>query len=128
MAGEQSAWKMVDEGWGRKAVDFATLTEPNNVREYVTVQQRLGVDQGDRLVDIACGSGLAVELAGLRGARCAGIDASPRLIAVARDRSPDADLRVGDMHALPWPDASFDVATSFRGIWRTTPDALVSCN
>jgi ubiquinone/menaquinone biosynthesis C-methylase UbiE len=122
MAGEQPAWKMVDEGWGRKAVDFATLTEPNNVREYVTVQHRVGLDQGDRLVDIACGSGLAVELAGLRGASCAGIDASPRLIAVARDRSPDADLRVGDMHALPWPDASFDVATSFRGIWRTTPD------
>ena len=50
---------MVDEGWGRKAVDFATLFEPNHVREYVTVQHRLGVDQGDRLVDIACGSGLA---------------------------------------------------------------------
>jgi len=115
---------MADEGWGRRAVDFATLTEPNHVREYVTVQHRLGVDQGDRLVDIACGSGLAVELARLRGAGCAGVDASSRLIAVARDRSPDADLRVGDMHALPWPDASFDVATSFRGIWGTTPDAL----
>jgi len=124
MAVEQPAWKMVDEGWGRKAVDFATLTEPNHVREYVTVQHRLGVDRGDRLVDIACGSGLAVELGRLRGASCAGIDASPRLIAVARDRSPDADLRVGDMHALPWPDASFDVATSFRGIWGTTPEAL----
>jgi SAM-dependent methyltransferase len=124
MAGEQPVWTMVDEGWGRKAVDFATLTEPNHVREYVTVQHRLGVAQGDRLVDIACGSGLAVELARLRGAGCAGIDASPRLIAVARDRNPDADLRVGDMHALPWPDASFDVATSFRGIWGTTPEAL----
>jgi ubiquinone/menaquinone biosynthesis C-methylase UbiE len=43
---------------------------------------------------------------------------------MARDRNPDADLRVGDMHALPWPDASFDVATSFRGIWGTTPEAL----
>ena len=94
------------------------------MREYVTVQHRLGIDQGDRLVDVACGSGLAVELARLRGASCAGIDASPRLIAVARDRNPDADLRVGDMHALPWADASFDVATSFRGIWGTTPDAL----
>jgi SAM-dependent methyltransferase len=124
MAAEQPAWTMVDEGWGRKAVDFATLAEPSNVREYVTVQHRLGIDQGDRVLDIACGSGLAVEMARLRGARCAGIDASPRLIAVARDRNPDADLRIGDMHALPWPDASFDVVTSFRGIWGTTPDAL----
>ncbi|HVH24906.1 MAG TPA: methyltransferase domain-containing protein [Pseudonocardia sp.] len=124
MGAEQPAWTMVDEGWGRKAVDFATLSEPNNVREYVSVQHRLGIDQGDRVLDIACGSGLAVEMARLRGARCAGIDASPRLIAVARDRNPDADLRIGDMHAMPWPDASFDVATSFRGIWGTTPDAV----
>ena len=104
MTGEHPVWEMVDEGWGRKAVDFATLAEPNSVREYVTMQHRLGVDRGDRLVDVACGSGLALELAGLRGASCAGIDASRRLIAVARDRNPDADLRVGDMYALPWPE------------------------
>jgi SAM-dependent methyltransferase len=115
---------MVDEGWGRKAVDFATLSEPSNCREYVVMHHRLGVDAGDRLLDVACGSGLALELAHLRGASCAGIDASPRLVAVARDRSPDADIRVGDMHALPWDPASFDVVTSFRGIWGTTPRAV----
>ena len=26
-------WMLVDEGWGRKAVDFATLSEPGNCRE-----------------------------------------------------------------------------------------------
>src|SRR3954462_9201823 len=56
-----------------------------------------------------------------RGAVCAGIDASARLVAVARDRSPGADIRVGDMHALPWDAESFDVVTSFRGVWGTTP-------
>src|SRR5262249_53491657 len=106
---KKEQWEVVDEGWGRKAVDFATLTEPANCREYVTMHQRLAVGDGDRILDLACGSGLAVELAGLRGARCAGIDASPRLVAIARDRSPDADLRVGDMNALPWDDESFDV-------------------
>jgi SAM-dependent methyltransferase len=115
---------MVDEGWGRKAVDFATLSEPGNCREYVVMHHRLGVDAGDRLLDVACGSGLAIELARLRGASCSGIDASPRLVAVARDRNPESDIRVGDMHALPWDPASFDVVTSFRGIWGTTPDAL----
>jgi SAM-dependent methyltransferase len=115
---------MADEGWGRKVADFATLSEPGNCREYVYTHHRLGLDAGDRLLDVACGSGLAIELAGLRGASCAGIDASPRLVAVARDRSPDADIRVGDMHALPWGPASFDVVTSFRGIWGTTPRAV----
>ena len=117
-------WEMVDEGWGRRAVDFATLSEPGNCREYVAVHHRLGIDAGDRLLDVACGSGLAVELARLRGASCAGVDASARLVAVARDRSPGCDIRVGDMHALPWDRASFDVVTSFRGIWGTTPDAV----
>jgi SAM-dependent methyltransferase len=114
----------VDEGWGRQAVEFATLCEPTNCREYVAMHHRLAFGTGDRLLDVACGSGLALELAGLRGAQCAGIDASPRLVAVARDRSPDADVRVGDMQALPWDDGTFDVATSFRGIWATTPKAV----
>ena len=117
-------WADVDRGWGHAVADFATLSEPSNIREYLSVHEQLQVGRGDRLLDIACGSGLAVELAGLRGAVGAGIDASERLIAVARDRTPDADLRVGDMHLLPWDDDTFDVVTSFRGIWGTTPDAL----
>jgi SAM-dependent methyltransferase/alkylhydroperoxidase family enzyme len=117
-------WRMVDEGWGRRAVEFATLAEPSNAREYVAMHDRLAIGRGDRLLDIACGSGLALELAAVRGATCAGIDASPRLVAVARDRSPDGDVRVGDMRALPWADATFDVVTSFRGIWGTTPEAV----
>lgn len=121
---DTAAWQVVDEGWGRRAVDFATLSEPGNCREYLAVAHRLGVSENDRLLDIACGSGLAIELARIRGAECAGIDASHRLVAVARDRNPGSDVRVGDMLSLPWPDASFDVVTSFRGIWGTTPAAL----
>ena len=117
-------WEMVDEGWGRKAVDFATLAEPTASREYVAVHHHLGIEAGDRVLDIACGSGLALELARVRGAVVSGIDASPRLVAVAADRNPGCDIRVGDMGELPWPDASFDVVTSFRGIWGTTPSAV----
>jgi SAM-dependent methyltransferase len=121
---DYAQWTTVDEGWGRKAVDFAALAEPGNCREYVYMHHRLGVDDGDRLLDVACGSGLAIEMARLRGASCSGIDASARLLAVARDRNPACDIRVGDMHALPWDPASFDVVTSFRGIWGTTPRAV----
>jgi len=117
-------WALVDEGWGRKVVDFATLSEPANCREYVAMHHMLGVGDGDRLLDVACGAGLAIELASVRGADCAGIDASARLVAVARDRSPRADIRVGDMRALPWDDGGFTVVTSFRGIWGTTPAVL----
>lgn len=115
---------MVDVGWGRLAADFATLSEPSNVREYLGLHQALGIGSGDRLLDLACGAGLALELAALRGADVSGIDASPRLVEVARDRSPHGDVRVGDMNELPWESATFDVVTSFRGIWATTPNAI----
>ncbi|MFP5308818.1 MAG: methyltransferase domain-containing protein [Actinomycetes bacterium] len=114
----------MDEGWGRAATDFATLSEPGNCREYVALHGHLGLRPGDRVLDLACGAGLALELAAAQGATCAGIDASERLVAVARDRTPDADLRVGDMCDLPWEDGTFDVVTSFRGIWGTTPEAV----
>ncbi len=118
------SWEMVDEGWGRRAAEWATLAEPSGCREYVAVHHRVGVQTGDRLLDMACGSGLALELATIRGAVVCGIDASPRLVAVARLRNPDRDVRVGDMAALPWDNGSFDVVTSFRGIWGTTPAAV----
>jgi SAM-dependent methyltransferase len=90
------------------------------------MHQRLGIGEGDRLLDVACGSGLSIELARARGAECAGIDASPRLVAIARYRNPHSDIRVGDMHELPWDDESFDAVTSFRGIWGTTPGVMES--
>jgi SAM-dependent methyltransferase len=119
---------MVDEGWGRRAAEFSTLLEPAHCREYVAVHHHLGIAGGDRVLDVACGSGLAMELARLRGAVCSGIDASPRLVAVARERNPDGDIRVGDMQALPWKDETFDVVTSFRGIWGTVPVAVTEAH
>lgn len=117
-------WQLVDEGWGRRAADFAALMEPGAVREYVAVHRRLGLESGQALLDVACGSGLALELAAVYGAICSGIDASARLVAVARLRNPGCDLRVGDMADQHFPAASFDVVTSFRGIWGTTPRAV----
>lgn len=117
-------WRLVDEGWGRAAVDFAALSEPGNCREYVALHQEMGIRQGESVLDLACGSGLAIELVRARGAIGAGIDASPRLIAIAQDRNPDSDIRVGDMNELPWANSTFDVVTSFRGIWGTTPSAV----
>lgn len=121
---ERPQWTTVDEGWGHDAVDFATLLEPAAVREYVALFHHVGLRPGDRLLDVACGSGLAMELAAAQGAHVAGVDASGRLVRIARDRVPTGDVRVGDMADLPWPDASFDVVTSFRGLWATTVPAL----
>ena len=69
------------------------------------------------LLDVACGSGLAVRVADGMGADVAGIDAAAELVAVACERTPTADLRVGSMFELPWTDERFDAVLSVNGIW-----------
>lgn len=54
----------------------------------------------------------------------AGLDASEALVSIARERLPEADLRVGDMFNLPWEDDSFDVVTSFNGLWAGGDEVL----
>jgi trans-aconitate methyltransferase len=48
------------------------------------------------------GAGLLALLARLRGAEVTALDAAPGLLAVARRRLPDADVREGDLEALPF--------------------------
>src|SRR5947209_5839031 len=60
-----------------------------------------------------------------RGAHVAAIDASEELTRVARRRSPSADVRLGSMFDLPWPDSSFDAVMSINGIWGGCEPALV---
>ena len=118
-------WIQAGIGWGARAVEWAYLFEPYARPANEMLFDRLDVGPATRLVDIACGSGFAAQLAARRGATVSGLDASAALIDIARARTPDGDLRVGDMFALPFADASFDVATSFNGIWSGCDDALV---
>ena len=118
------SWEDVDAGWGRHAAAFAYLFENLHWREYQHLLDQTGVTSGTRYLDIACGSGLAVRLACERGATASGLDASRGLTAIAAARSPEATIKVGDMFHLPFDAASFDVATSFRGIWGNGLDAL----
>jgi SAM-dependent methyltransferase len=76
------------------------------------------------VLDVGCGSGLTLVLARERGAHPSGIDISPGLLGVARERLPDADLREADMETLPFADAAFDAvlgvnAFQFAGDPRT---------
>lgn len=117
-------WQEAGRAWGARPVDWAYLFEPYARPANDVIFDRLGVGEGVRLLDIACGSGLAAQIAARRGAVLTGIDASQALVSIARARTPDGDFQVGDMFALPFPDACFDVATSFNGIWEGCQAAL----
>jgi SAM-dependent methyltransferase len=118
-------WVQSGKAWGERAADWAYLMEPYARRANDALFDATEVGPGTRLLDIACGSGYAASVAAARGAQVSGLDASEALIEIARARTPDGDFRIGDMFALPFGDDSFDVATSFNGIWKGCEDALV---
>ncbi len=80
---------------------------------YEHVLDRAHIGPGTTVLDCGCGAGRFVGLAIQRGAAVAGIDASAELAEIAAKRTPQADIRVGDFEALPWPDKTFDVVTGF---------------
>ena len=120
----ETNWKEAGRGWGARAVEWAYLFEPYALPVNELLFDRLGVTAGIRLLDIACGSGFAASAAARRGALVSGVDASEHLITIAAARTPGGSFEAGDMFALPFPDDSFDVATTFNGIWKGCEGAL----
>jgi SAM-dependent methyltransferase len=117
-------WEDSGRGWGARPVEWAYLFEPYALPVNEKLFDRLQVRDDVRLLDIACGSGFAARVASRRGAVVAGLDAAGPLVEIARARTPSGDFRVGDMFELPFADDSFDVATSFNGVWKGCESAL----
>lgn len=78
-----------------------------------------GVREGQTLLDVACGTGVVAVTAARRGAHVKGLDLSPVLLEDARKNAAVIDAPVefieGDVEALPYSDASFDVVLSQFG-------------
>ena len=100
--------------WSARARDWADLMDGTISSVYEAALDRLSVTKGTSFLDIGCGSGFAAQLASQRGAKVSGIDAAAGLLAIARDRSPDGDFRIGDLETLPFNDATFDAVTGFN--------------
>jgi SAM-dependent methyltransferase len=104
------------ELWGARARDWAA-NEVQQLPTYEEALRRVGDVAGRSVLDIGCGSGVFLRAAADRGACVSGLDASQALLAIARERVPDADLRSGDMESLPWDDDAFDVVGGFNSFF-----------
>ncbi len=94
---------------------------PALFRQWVEpVLQVAEVGPGDRLLDVACGTGVVARSAAERVAphgKVTGVDLNPAMLAVARRAAPEIDWRQGDVAALPFGERAFDVVTCQAAIF-----------
>jgi len=74
------------------------------------------VTAGDRVLDVACGTGVLARAAAERGAETTGLDVNAGMLAVARRHAPRVGWREGHAEALPFADASFDAVLCQFGL------------
>jgi SAM-dependent methyltransferase len=92
---------------------MATPTSPY-LPAWRELAKRTEIGNGTRLLDVGCGEGAFCAFAAARGAAVHGLDAEPERIAIATERMPQGDFRIGLMEDLPWGDRTFDVVTGLN--------------
>jgi ubiquinone/menaquinone biosynthesis C-methylase UbiE len=84
------------------------------------IVDRTGVKAGERVLDVACGTGNATIPAAEAGAEAVGLDLTPELFEAGRRRAAEAGVAIdwveGDAEELPFEDGSFDVVLSTFGV------------
>jgi SAM-dependent methyltransferase len=81
--------------------------------------RRIGIEPGQKVLDVACGTGQLALIAARAGAQVTGCDIATNSLERARTRAAQEHLNAtfdeGDAEALTYDDAQFDVVTSLVG-------------
>lgn len=110
--------------WDATAADYEALAEPFTGQYAVqALALASGVSPGERVLDVAAGTGALTLAAARAGARVLATDFSPGMVARLRQRleaegldRAGCDARVMDGQALDLPDGEFDAAFSMFGV------------
>src|ERR1041385_4976262 len=108
--------------------EFFDEVERYRYTEYAAWMPRvMGFDQcrGAKLLEVGCGMGTDLLQFARGGARCTGIDLTPRSVEITRHRfrlyGAHGRFMISDREHLPFGDGSFDVVYS-NGVLHHTPD------
>lgn len=100
-----------------------------NARNSRMVIELAGVKPGDKVLDVACGTGsltMTAESYARPGGKVYGIDASPEMIEVAKKKAvrskSEVAFEIGLIEKLDFPDATFDVVISRLAIHHLPDD------
>jgi len=116
---KESEVAFFDSHGASKAYDV--FTPATNERIIDIVVRLTGLAPGARIADLGCGSGVFTDRLRQRGYQCTGVDLSPKLIRIAREKYPGIEFLEGDIERLPFPDGSFD-AVLLAGVLHHLPE------
>lgn len=113
------AMRAADQNWADSvAGDMERHYSPGRTWEALARSALPLLETGD-VLDIASGDGVLAELLAPHARRYVCIDASPRVVAAAKERLrryKNVEVREADMHALPFADASFDLVVLMHAL------------
>lgn len=113
------AMRAADQNWADTvAGDMERHYSPGRTWEALARTALPLLSPGD-VLDIASGDGVLAELLAPHSHRYVCVDASPRVVAAARERLrpfANVEVREGDMHALPFADGSFDLVVLMHAL------------
>ena len=81
-----------------------------------TLVAACGISPGQRVLDVATGTGNVALRAAEAGAEVVACDLEPAQLEAGREEAPDIDWVQADAAALPFADGEFDVVTSAAGV------------
>ena len=112
------------------AGDFGQIARfyPDEAEAFIN---RLNLQPGMKVLDVACGTGNLALPAARAGADVTGVDIAPNLVEQARENAKREGLNAkfdeGDAEALPYEDASFDgVVTMFGAMFAPRPELVAA--
>jgi SAM-dependent methyltransferase len=84
--------------------------------------------EGERLLEVGCGTGHWSKFFSARGCEVVGIDISERMITIARNKNiAHSSFHVMDGQSMPFADNSFDMAVAITTLeFATDPDAMIA--
>lgn len=78
---------------------------------YLRLLQKLQVDKGSRVLDVACGAGGWLKVCADNGMQVAGIDLSSKAISLCQQLMPGGQFHAQPAETLPFGDNEFDLVT-----------------
>jgi len=94
----------------------ALLSGGNSVLWRLATVKALDLKPGERVLDVAAGTGTSAKALARTGAEVVALDFSPGMVEQGRKKHPGIEFIEGDAQALPFPSASFDAVTISFGL------------